>query len=63
MPAEVDGVQVLLPDRLVELERAAKSRMLTPDEMSEMRDLGAGVRSQVDQAKARLQEVDDGTER
>lgn len=63
MPTEIDGVQVLLPDRLVELEREARSRLLSPDEMTEMRDLGAGVRAQVDQAKARLQELEDGTER
>lgn len=51
------------PDRLVELERVAKARLLTPEEMEEMRDLGASVRAAVDQVRADLQLLEDGTER
>lgn len=56
-------IVVEIPPRLVELERLARERVMTSDELDEMRDLGAAVRASVDQARAELSALEDGTER
>lgn len=56
-------VVVVIPPRLAELEAIAKTRLMTSEELAEMRDLGAAVRAGVDQARAELSALEDGTER
>lgn len=56
-------VAVEIPPRLAELEAEARKRLLTSDELDEMRDLGAAVRAGIDQARAALSALEDGTER
>lgn len=58
-----DDTRPIRPPRLVELERIAEERMLTPYEMQEMRDIGASVRARLDQIRAEIDEIEDETER
>lgn len=61
--SDVVDIKIERPPRLVELEQVAKTRLMSAAELDEMRDLGAALRARIDQARAELAAVEDGTER